>query len=218
MELNIWISAPWWTLMRFWSMRTAVFSTSIPYRNKTSWSETKDMLLTHPFMLYECFLFIPHLLSINMSQLVSIILIIAWASYLEAHCNHCHWYCPQNHQARHRTYNRILSYTVKKSFSIFPFPVGMSLTKLSPGGNYDIIYKLFLPWENLVSDIPAGDGNIEKLFLRCSTQICWYAHWRLPTKWKHWKRYFISRNKRMKKRFVMEAYFKSWPVYSETLE
>jgi hypothetical protein len=27
--------------------------------------------------------------------------------------------------------------------------------------------KLFLPRETLVSDIPAGDGNIEKLFLQC---------------------------------------------------
>ncbi len=44
----------------------------------------------------------------------------------------------------------------------------MSLTKLSLGGNYDVIYKLFLSRESLVSDIPAGDGNIEKLFLRCS--------------------------------------------------
>ncbi len=43
----------------------------------------------------------------------------------------------------------------------------MSLTKLSLGGNYDVIYRLFLPRESLVSDIPAGDGNIEKLFLRC---------------------------------------------------
>jgi hypothetical protein len=40
----------------------------------------------------------------------------------------------------------------------------MSLTKLSLGGNYDLIYKLFLPRGSLVSDIPAGDGNIEKLF------------------------------------------------------
>jgi hypothetical protein len=40
----------------------------------------------------------------------------------------------------------------------------MSLTKLSLGGNYDVIYKVFLPRESLVSDIPAGDGNIEKLF------------------------------------------------------
>ncbi len=35
----------------------------------------------------------------------------------------------------------------------------MSLTKLSLGGNYDVIYKLYQ-----VIDIPAGDGNIEKLF------------------------------------------------------
>jgi hypothetical protein len=52
----------------------------------------------------------------------------------------------------------------KKSFSIFPFPAGMSLTKISLGRNYDVIYKLFLPRESLVSDIPVGDGNIEKLF------------------------------------------------------
>ncbi len=52
----------------------------------------------------------------------------------------------------------------KKSFSIFPSPAGMSLTKLSLGGNYDVIYKLFLPRESFLNDIPAGDGNIEKLF------------------------------------------------------
>jgi hypothetical protein len=56
----------------------------------------------------------------------------------------------------------------KKSFSIFPFPAGMSLTKLSRGGHYDVIHKVFLPRERLVSDIPSGVGNIEKLFLRCS--------------------------------------------------
>jgi hypothetical protein len=55
----------------------------------------------------------------------------------------------------------------KKSFLIFPSPAGISLTKLSLGGNYDIIYKLFLPRESLVSNIPAGDGNIKKLVLRC---------------------------------------------------
>jgi hypothetical protein len=52
----------------------------------------------------------------------------------------------------------------KKSFSIFPPPAGMSLTKLSQGGNNDVINKLFPPRESLVSDIPAGDGNIEKFF------------------------------------------------------
>jgi hypothetical protein len=40
----------------------------------------------------------------------------------------------------------------------------MSFTKLSLGGNNDVIYKLFPPRESLVSDIPAGDGKIEKLF------------------------------------------------------
>ncbi len=54
----------------------------------------------------------------------------------------------------------------KKSFSIFPSPAGLSLTKLAD--NY-VIYKLSPPRESLVSDIPAGDRNIEKLFLRCST-------------------------------------------------
>jgi hypothetical protein len=52
----------------------------------------------------------------------------------------------------------------KKSFSIFPSPAGMSLTKLSLGKNNDDIYKIFLPRESFVSDILAGEGNIEKLF------------------------------------------------------
>ncbi len=55
----------------------------------------------------------------------------------------------------------------KKSFSIFPSPAWMSFNKLSIGGNNDVIYKLFPPRESLVSDIPAGDGNIKKLFLQC---------------------------------------------------
>jgi hypothetical protein len=40
----------------------------------------------------------------------------------------------------------------------------MSLTKLSLGGNNDVIYKLFPPRKSLVSDILDGDGDIEKLF------------------------------------------------------
>jgi hypothetical protein len=43
----------------------------------------------------------------------------------------------------------------------------MSLNKLSLGVNNDVIYKLFPPWESLVSDIQAGDGNIGKPFLLC---------------------------------------------------
>jgi hypothetical protein len=55
----------------------------------------------------------------------------------------------------------------------------MLLTKLSLGGNNDdVIYKLFPPRESLVSDIPAGDGNIEKLFLyseRNMNRIFYYS-------------------------------------------
>jgi hypothetical protein len=39
----------------------------------------------------------------------------------------------------------------------------MSLTKLSLGGNNDVIYKLFPPRESLVGDIPAGDGVSARL-------------------------------------------------------
>ncbi len=42
----------------------------------------------------------------------------------------------------------------------------MSLTKLSIGGNNLYMTSVFSPKESLVSDIPAGDGNIEKLFLQ----------------------------------------------------
>jgi hypothetical protein len=52
----------------------------------------------------------------------------------------------------------------KKSFSIFPSPAGMSLTKLSLGENNLYMTSFFAPRESLVSDIPAGDGNIGKLF------------------------------------------------------
>ncbi len=55
----------------------------------------------------------------------------------------------------------------KINFLIFPSLAWMSLTKLSLGGNNDVIYKLLPPRESLVSDIPAGDGDIKKLVLRC---------------------------------------------------
>ncbi len=50
---------------------------------------------------------------------------------------------------------------------LLPYPAAMSLTKLSLGGNNLFMTSLFPPRESLVSDIPARDGNIEKLFLRC---------------------------------------------------
>jgi len=52
----------------------------------------------------------------------------------------------------------------KKGFSIFPSPAGMSLTKFFLGGNNLYMTSLFPPRESLVKDIPAGEGNIEKLF------------------------------------------------------
>ncbi len=58
----------------------------------------------------------------------------------------------------------------------------MSLTKLSLGNNYDVIFKLFLHRESLVSDIPAGHGNIEKLFF---TVKCLYIILPPPENVKH---------------------------------
>jgi hypothetical protein len=55
------------------------------------------------------------------------------------------------------------TYTVKKRLAIFPFPVGMSLTKLF----LDRIIKLFPSRESMVRDIPPGDGKMANLFLQC---------------------------------------------------
>ncbi len=59
-----------------------------------------------------------------------------------------------------------VSYTVKKVRE-FPVPSRDVTTKLSLGGNNDVIIELFLPRGSLVSDIPAGDGKLMNLFLRC---------------------------------------------------
>jgi hypothetical protein len=56
----------------------------------------------------------------------------------------------------------------KKVFRYSRSQAGMSLTKLSLGGNNDVIYNLFPPSECLISDILAGDGNIGKKILRCT--------------------------------------------------
>ncbi len=58
-------------------------------------------------------------------------------------------------------------YTIKKTVREFPVPSRDVTTKLSLGGNNDVITELFLPRESLVSDIPAGDGKLVNLFLRC---------------------------------------------------
>ncbi len=59
-------------------------------------------------------------------------------------------------------YDYIRVHTVKKRLSYFPSPAGMPLTKLTWPG----IIKLFPARENLVSDIPAGDGKNANLFYR----------------------------------------------------
>jgi hypothetical protein len=51
----------------------------------------------------------------------------------------------------------------KKRFATFLSPAGMSLAKLSQGGNNLIIPAL----GSLVSDIPALGGNVVNLFLQC---------------------------------------------------
>ncbi len=55
----------------------------------------------------------------------------------------------------------------KKKVREFPVPSQDVTTKLSLGGNNDVISELFLPRGILVSDIPAGDGKLENLFLWC---------------------------------------------------
>jgi hypothetical protein len=49
----------------------------------------------------------------------------------------------------------------------FPVPSRDVTTKLSLGGNNDVITELFPPRGSLVSDIPAGDGKLVNLYLRC---------------------------------------------------
>ena len=52
----------------------------------------------------------------------------------------------------------------------------MSLTRLSLGRNNLYMTSLFPPRESLVSDIPAGDGNIQKVFLRCKIMHIYILH------------------------------------------
>jgi hypothetical protein len=55
----------------------------------------------------------------------------------------------------------------KKKVRKFPVPSRDVTTKLSLGGNNDVITELFQPRGSLVSNIPAGDGKLVNLFLRC---------------------------------------------------
>jgi hypothetical protein len=62
--------------------------------------------------------------------------------------------------SQHTTF--LPTYTVKKRIASFLSPA--VTTKLSLGGNNDVITELFLPRESLVSDILAGDGKLVNLF------------------------------------------------------
>jgi hypothetical protein len=55
----------------------------------------------------------------------------------------------------------------KKKVREFPVPSRDVTTRLSLGGNNDVITELFLPRGSLVSEFPAGDGKLVNLFLRC---------------------------------------------------
>jgi hypothetical protein len=57
---------------------------------------------------------------------------------------------------------------LKKKVREFPVPSRDVTTKPSLGGNNDVITELFLSRGSLVSDLPAGDGKLVNLFLRCS--------------------------------------------------
>jgi hypothetical protein len=52
----------------------------------------------------------------------------------------------------------------KKKDREFPVPSRDVTTKLSLGGNNDVITELFLPRGSLVSDILAGDGKLVNFF------------------------------------------------------
>jgi hypothetical protein len=67
----------------------------------------------------------------------------------------------------------------KKKVREFPVPRRDVTSKLSLGGNNDVITELFLPRGSLVSDIPAGDGKLVNLFYGVPTVFLL----RLKTTW-----------------------------------
>ncbi len=62
-------------------------------------------------------------------------------------------------------------HTVRKTFCIPVFSRDVTYQTL-PGGNNDVIYKLFPPRESLASDIPYRDGIKKLSFL--TVQLCYY--------------------------------------------
>jgi hypothetical protein len=71
---------------------------------------------------------------------------------------------------------RSCTYTLhrKKKVREFPVPSRDVTTKLSLGGNNDVLTELLLPKGSLVNDIPAGDGKLVNLFLRCMLDPAYY--------------------------------------------
>ncbi len=55
------------------------------------------------------------------------------------------------------------------TFTSFPSPAGMSLTKLPLGRNNSVMTSLFPPRESLVVTSRLGTGNSRNFFLRCSS-------------------------------------------------
>ncbi len=56
------------------------------------------------------------------------------------------------------------TYTVKKRFTSFPSPAGMSLSKLPLGRNNSVMTSLFPPRESLVVTSRLGTGNSRSFF------------------------------------------------------
>ncbi len=70
----------------------------------------------------------------------------------------------------------------KKKVREFPVPSRDVTTKLSLGGNNDVITELFLPRGSLASAIPAGDGKLVNLFLQCNKTTANKTLFSLPTR------------------------------------
>ncbi len=64
--------------------------------------------------------------------------------------------------------------TVKKRFTSFPSPAGMSLTKLPLGRNNSVMTSFFLPRESLVVTSRLGTGNSRTLFFTVETAVFVY--------------------------------------------
>ncbi len=76
----------------------------------------------------------------------------------------------------------------KKKDREFPVPSRDETTKLSLGGNNEVITELFLSRGSLVSDFPAGDGKLVNLFFtvyavilrRHFSRLLFYLFYNIP--------------------------------------